>query len=92
MAPSPGRREAAAQARLHDLRHHYVTRGVAANFSEALVGKAVGHSSAATTRRYSHVSVEPTRALVEHVGGEIAAALAGKPRAEVVRLAGVGRM
>jgi integrase len=80
------------QARLHDLRHHYVTRGVAANFSEALVGKAVGHSSAATTRRYSHVSVEPTRALVEHVGGEIAAALAGKPRAEVVRLAGVGRM
>jgi len=76
------------QARLHDLRHHYVTRGVAANFSEALVGKAVGHSSAATTRRYSHVSVEPTRALVEHVGGEIAAALAGKPRAEVVRLAG----
>jgi integrase len=76
------------QARLHDLRHHYVTRGVAGNFSEALVGKAVGHSSAATTRRYSHVSVEPTRALVEHVGGEIAAALAGKPRAEVVRLAG----
>ncbi|HSS52509.1 MAG TPA: site-specific integrase [Thermoanaerobaculia bacterium] len=76
------------QARLHDLRHHYVTRGVAANFSEALVGKAVGHSSAATTRRYSHVSVEPTRALVEHVGGEIAAALAGKPRAEVVRIAG----
>jgi integrase len=75
------------QARLHDLRHHYVTRGVAANFSEALVGKAVGHSSAATTRRYSHVSVEPTRALVEHVGGEIAAALAGKPRAEVIRLA-----
>jgi integrase len=80
------------QARLHDLRHHYVTRGVAANFSEALVGKAVGHSSAATTRRYSHVSVEPTRALVEHVGGEIAAALAGKPRAEVVRLAGGNRM
>lgn len=79
------------QARLHDLRHHYVTRGVAANFSEALVGKAVGHSSAATTRRYSHVSVEPTRALVEHVGGEIAAALAGKPRAEVVPLAGGGR-
>jgi integrase len=76
------------EARLHDLRHHYVTRGVAANFSEALVGKAVGHSSAATTRRYSHVSVEPTRALVEHVGGEIAAALSGRPRAEIVRLAG----
>ncbi len=53
-------------ARLHDLRRHYVTRGVAANLSEALVGKAVGHSSVATTRRYSHVSVEPTRDLVEH--------------------------
>jgi integrase len=72
------------QARLHDLRHHYVTRGVAANFSEALVGKAVGHTSAATTRRYSHVSVEPTRVLVERVGGEIAAALSGKPAAEVI--------
>jgi integrase len=66
-------------ARLHDLRHHYVTRGLAANFSEALVGRAVGHASPATTRRYSHVSLEPTRALVEQVGSEIAAALAGAP-------------
>ena len=54
-----------------------MTRGIAANFSEALVGRAVGHASPATTRRYTHVSVEPTRALVEHVGGEIAAALSG---------------
>ena len=62
--------------RLHDLRHTYVTRGIASNFSEALVGRAVGHASAATTRRYSHVSVEPVRELVEHVGGGIAAAMA----------------
>lgn len=66
------------EVRLHDLRHTYVTRGIASNFSEALVGRAVGHASAATTRRYSHVSVEPVRELVEHVGGEIAAALAGR--------------
>lgn len=56
-----------------------VTRGLSENFSEALVGRAVGHSSAATTRRYSHVSLEPTRRLLEHIGGEIAAALAGRP-------------
>lgn len=66
-----------SDSRLHDLRHTYVTRGIAANFSEALVGRAVGHASPATTRRYTHVSVEPTRVLVEHVGGEIAAALSG---------------
>jgi integrase len=70
-------------ARLHDLRHHYVTRGLAANFSETLVGKAVGHASSATTRRYSHVTLEPVRQLVERVGGEIAAALAGHPAADV---------
>lgn len=64
-----------ANARLHDLRHTYVTRGIAANFSEALVGRAVGHRSPSTTRRYSHVSIEPTRDLVEEVGGAIAAAL-----------------
>jgi hypothetical protein len=70
--------ELTQDVRLHDLRHTYVTRGIASNFSEALVGRAVGHASAATTRRYSHVSVEPVRELVEHVGGEIAAALAGR--------------
>jgi integrase len=73
-------------ARLHDLRHHYVTRGLAANFFEVLVGRAVGHASSATTRRYSHVTLEPVRQLVERVGGEIAAALAGHQPADVEQL------
>lgn len=71
-------------ARIHDLRHSFVTWGLSANYSEALVGKAVGHSSAATTRRYSHLNLDPVREVSERIGGEIAAALRGAPAADVV--------
>ena len=62
-------------ARIHDLRHTRVTRGLAANFTYARVGKAVGHASDATTRRYTHLSLTPVRAVTEHIGAEIAAQL-----------------
>lgn len=75
-----------AEARIHDLRHSFVTWGLSANYSEALVGKAVGHSSAATTRRYSHLNLDPVREVSERIGGEIAAALRGDKPGEVVDL------
>ncbi len=64
--------------RLHDCRHHFVTRGLSANYSEALVGRAVGHRSAATTRRYSHMSIDPVREVTERMDAEMAAALEGR--------------
>lgn len=74
------------EARIHDLRHTFVTWGLSANYSEALVGKAVGHASPATTRRYSHLNLDPVREVTERVGGEIAAALRGDKPGEVVDL------
>lgn len=72
--------------RIHDLRHSYVTRGLSAGYSEALVGKAVGHASAATTRRYSHLSLDPVREVAERLGSEIAADLEGAPAAKVEQI------
>ncbi len=77
-----------ADARLHDLRHSFVTSGLSANYSEALVGKAVGHRSAASTRRYSHIDVDPVREVVERIGGDVAAAMGGAPEAEVQPIRG----
>jgi integrase len=59
-------------ARLHDLRHTFVTRGLAANFTETIVGKIVGHRSAATTRRYKHLGTDPLREAVERIGIDLA--------------------
>ena len=36
-----------------------MTRGLAANFTETIVGRIVGHKSAATTRRYEHLRTDP---------------------------------
>lgn len=76
------------EARLHDLRHTFVTRGLAANYSELLVGKIVGHRSAATTRRYEHVRGEPVRKAVEGIGASLTADMEDRPLAEVVPLRG----
>jgi len=84
------RRAGLEHVRIHDARHSYVTRGLAAGYSEALVGKAVGHASAATTRRYSHLSLDPVREVAERVGGDIAASLEGREPASVAPLKRTG--
>lgn len=68
-------------ARIHDLRHSHVTRGLGAGLSETLVARIVGHRSVATTRRYEHVegTADPVRQGAERIGSEIAAALDGRP-------------
>ena len=70
--------------RLHDLRHTYVTRGLSANFSATLVGKIVGHRTAASTRRYEHVPTDPLREAAESIASSLAADLEGKPKGAVV--------
>ena len=77
-----------ANARLHDLRHTFVTRGLAANFSETIVGRLVGHKSSATTRRYEHLQAGPLREAVERIGTDLAGDLEGRQKAEVVSLGG----
>ena len=45
---------------------------LAANFTETIVGRIVGHRSAATTRRYEHLRTDPLREAVEQIGTGLA--------------------
>jgi integrase len=62
--------------RLHDLRHSYASFGAAGGASLLLIGKALGHSQAATTQRYAHLGNDPVRDLAERIGERIMGARA----------------
>jgi len=78
--------------RLHDLRHSFASFGAAGGASLLLIGKALGHSQAATTHRYAHLGANPVRELADKIGARImgAAARSGEAleaeAADVVRL------
>lgn len=67
--------------RIHDLRHSFASQLASSGSSLPLIGALLGHSSAATTHRYTHLFVDPQRAAVERVGAAIIAA-GGQPPAE----------
>jgi integrase len=64
--------------RLHDLRHSFASNIVNAGGSLPVIGALLGHRSAATTARYSHLADDPLRAVADRAAGSIAAAMAGK--------------
>jgi integrase len=68
--------------RLHDLRHTFASIAVSRGATLPLVGAVLGHSSAQTTLRYSHLYDDPQRALAESV----AAVITGNGGGEVVPL------
>jgi site-specific recombinase XerD len=72
--------------RMHDLRHSFASNIVNAGGSLPMIGKLLGHRNVSTTARYAHLSDDPVRALADRAAGDIAAALAGKPAADVVLL------
>lgn len=47
--------------RLHDLRHTYASHLVSSGLSLELVGRLLGHTQAATTKRYAHIADDPLR-------------------------------
>lgn len=57
--------------RIHDLRHSFASFAVADGASLFLVGKALGHTQAATTERYAHLADDPVRAVAEAVAKKI---------------------
>lgn len=63
--------------RLHDLRHSFASVGAAGGLSLPVIGALLGHTQAATTQRYSHLSADPVRAAAEQVGRRIAGAMRG---------------
>ena len=53
--------------RLHDLRHSFVSDGIASGLGLNVLGKAVGHQDAASTNRYAHLSPDAMMTVVEHI-------------------------
>jgi len=69
------RRAGLSGVRIHDLRHTHASFGAGAGLGLPIIGKLLGHTTAATTARYAHLDVDPLRRASERIGSEIAAAL-----------------
>jgi integrase len=69
-------------ARLHDLRHTHASILASSGLSLPVIGRLLGHTTAQTTLRYSHLQDDPLRVAVERVS----AVLSGRAPAEVVPL------
>jgi integrase len=57
--------------RIHDLRHSFASFAAAQGASLYVIGKALGHSQAATTQRYAHLTDDPVRRAAEDVAAQI---------------------
>ena len=49
-----------------------------------MVGALLGHSSESMTARYGHLASDPVRQAADRISGQIASALDGTPKAEVI--------
>jgi integrase len=65
-------------ARVHDLRHSFASVGAGGGQSLPIIGALLGHTQAATTQRYAHLSSDPLRQASEAIGEKIRAAMSGK--------------
>jgi integrase len=54
--------------RLHDLRHSFASHLVSSGMSLEIVGKLMGHTQVATTKRYAHLADTPLREATERMG------------------------
>lgn len=72
----------------HTLRHTLGSAAVSTGETLAMTGALLGHANARSTSIYAHMQQAPARSAADRVVGPIAAALSGKPAAEVVPLAG----
>jgi len=58
--------------RIHDLRHSFASIGAATGDSMLIIGALLGHRSAKTTERYTHLSDHPLKSAAERISDEIA--------------------
>ena len=77
--------------RIHDLRHTTGTYAGMAGHNAFLVRDLLGHKTLAMTGRYVSRDTDPLRAAADLVSGRIAAAMSGKPPANVMPLRERGR-
>ncbi len=64
--------------RIHDLRHSFASVGAASGMSLPVIGALLGHTQAATTQRYAHLSDDPLQAAAGAISDKIAAAMTGE--------------
>ena len=62
--------------RIHDLRHSYASRALAAGESLSMIGKLLGHADIQSTARYAHLARETERTSANRVGASIGADIA----------------
>jgi len=67
--------------RVHDLRHSFAAVAAGSGQTLLVIGALLGHSQAATTHRYAHLSDNPVRSASEAIGARIAAAMRGQSAA-----------
>ncbi len=65
--------------RLHDLRHAFASIGAGLGESLVVIGGLLGHTEAATTQRYAHLSDDPLQAAAGRISRRIDAAMKGAP-------------
>jgi integrase len=82
------RRAQLPAVRVHDMRHSFASFGAAAGLGLPVLGALLGHKQPITTARYAHLANDPLRAAADRITGEIAAALDGRPLAEVLPIRG----
>jgi integrase len=75
-----------SNVRLHDLRHSYASVAAASGLGLPIIGALLGHTQAQTTKRYTHLAMDPLRAATEEVGKRIAAALTAPAKVKVLPL------
>ncbi len=64
-----------SDVRLHDLRHSFASVGADEGNSLLVIGRLLGHTKAATTQRYAHLTLDPVKAAAERISGRIASNL-----------------
>ena len=80
------RRAGLEDVRIHDLRHSFASVGASGGDCLLIIGKLLGHTQAATTQRYAHLTADPVKQAADRISGEIAARMNGSRPAEVVKL------
>ncbi len=58
--------------RIHDLRHSFASIGASTGDSMLIIGALLGHKSAKTTERYTHLSDHPLKSAADRISDEIA--------------------
>ncbi|MEO5332998.1 MAG: site-specific integrase [Magnetococcus sp. YQC-5] len=73
-----------SDVRIHDTRHGFASIGVIGGMGLPIVGALLGHKTPSVTARYADLSADPLKLAADKISSQIAAALNGTPKADVV--------